>query len=260
MVMEFKSKTSWLLAFFLLTLHVAQSHTAFAKTEDRFHRVSQKIHQLYQPVFSRNGHQLSIKARWQSARKNAFATRDMEDHPIIVVHGGMLRHPLLDSDALAAVLCHELGHFLGGTPKARRGNSQRRSWSSVEGQADYYAATHCLKEIFNNDAENQKKMRSFDPEIRQTAKQRCGDDAQCIRIAVAGLKLTRLFAEVKFRPEPHLHLHDSHQVQETLMHHPSPQCRLDTFVAGARCQENEGVCSEKNGQEQAARPRCWFAP
>ncbi len=68
-------------------------------------------------------------------------------------------HKYLTTDGLAMVACHEIGHFLGGEPKKLRGRSNKKSWSSAEGQADYYAA-RCLEVYFSKGSETENREES----------------------------------------------------------------------------------------------------
>lgn len=50
---------------------------------------------------------------------------------------------------------------------------------------------------------------------------------------------------------------------QTSYAHPSPQCRLDTLIAGALCPkqgERQSACTRSEGYSVEARPRCWFHP
>lgn len=44
------------------------------------------------------------------------------------------------------MLCHELGHHLGGAPF-----KPDISWMSTEGQADYFSGSTCLKKIWRDE-------------------------------------------------------------------------------------------------------------
>src|SRR5690606_4595293 len=109
----------------------------------------------YNKELNANGKKLIINLDWADKNINAYASLDMEDNPIINITGGMLTHPEMTSDAIGLIICHELGHFYGGSPKKLRGRSTKRSWSSAEGQADYFATAHCMKKLLplipNND-------------------------------------------------------------------------------------------------------------
>ncbi len=206
--------------------------------------------------------QLVIQLKWESDRVNAHATRDDQGNMLVTVDGGMLRHQLMTEETFMAVLCHELGHHLGGAPRQFRGNTQFRGWSSAEGQADFYAASKCLPALWSN-----QNVEKSGPEWDK-ALELCKGDRVCARVGLAGFALAQLFASE--RPDSG-HLELGHQTQfpvfTTVYGHSTPQCRAETFLAGARCADDkdtpfdpqnpfQGDCSEAGG----GRPACWFAP
>lgn len=205
---------------------------------DRFSRSLSSV------VKSERGKKLLINLEWENERVNAHCTLDDYDNPVINILGGMIRHPEMTRDGLLLILCHELGHYMGGEPKKFRGRSTLRSWASVEGQADYFATSTCLPLIFNDQLET-KAIYSEDEEKVENAEKRCSSN-ECVRASLAGLAVARLFASLKTGIEtPTLAKEDRYQSPVTLQTHPNPQCRLDTFVAGASSEE---------------RPLCWFNP
>jgi hypothetical protein len=122
-----------------------------------------------------------------------------ESEIIIDVMGGMISHPRMTGNVLRLLLCHEIGHLLGGPPlKSRNG------WSSTEGQSDYYSARECVR------------MFSFNEET----------------FFESALSLTTIYAEVTRETSPRLDSCEQKQVTRTNYGYPSVQCRLDTLVAG----------------------------
>ncbi len=221
------------------------------------------------------GKELIINLDWENPKVNASATLDDHDNPVIILFGGMVRHPDLSPDGLYTILCHELGHHLGGAPKKFRGYSEKRSWSSAEGQSDYYAATKCLPFIFHQSISSPKMDELADTKELSAAEVSCGNDVTCSRILLAGYSVAKVFASLKtYLDEPSLAVKDERVVWETDMNHPKPQCRLDTIKSGALCSVSPnlpfdlldpsiGSCfsykSDREG-EPGARPRCWFYP
>lgn len=117
----------------------------------------------------------------------------------IVVWGGMIAHSKMTASIFYLLLCHELGHFLGGPPlKSRNG------WSSTEGQSDYYSTASCIKEM--------------------------GLDERQFIDAVLGL--TAIYAEVTRQTAPRLDTCDNTVSTRTNYGYPTIQCRLDTLIAG----------------------------
>jgi hypothetical protein len=213
------------------------------------------------------GKKLIIEHDWDNDRVNAHATRDSQNNPIIRINGGLARHPEMTRDALSAILCHELGHQFGGAPKQRRGQTDLRSWSSAEGQADYYATTKCLPILFSQGESSRKVTTIVDNKTQLHLQQVC-DDETCQRAALAALQMARVFASLRLGiPEPTLVSTDPTQVYETNLGHPQPQCRLDTMIAGLFCLrarekhfDDEDALAGACMDEPGGRPACWFHP
>ena len=117
----------------------------------------------------------------------------------IAVMGGMLAHPSMNENSLALLLCHELGHFLGGPPLKSRGG-----WSSTEGQADYFSGSTCVRLIGMEEAD----------------------------FLDGAIRLTSIYAEVMGEPEPNISQCDETKVPRTNFGYPTVQCRLDSIMAG----------------------------
>ena len=133
---------------------------------------------------------------------------------------------------------------MGGAPKKFRGNSTLLSWASVEGQADYFATSQCLPAIYANNYET-KALAGGPDDKYEVASKRCAQES-CVRSSLAGLAIARVFASMREGLEwPDLSKEDTSRTSTTLQDHPKPQCRLDTYIAGANSEE---------------RPMCWFAP
>lgn len=143
-------------------------------------------------------HPLTVVFEHEDPRVNAELTKN-EDELTIRVWGGMLHHRLMTEQTLLLLLCHEMGHFLGGPPTKARGG-----WSSTEGQADYYSSFQCAREV------GLDEVSFYD----------------------SALNLTRIYASVTFSPDPFLDRCDPAVVTRTNFGYPSVQCRLDTLLAG----------------------------
>lgn len=235
-------------------------------TQEEFNQLIDSAQSVLEPEVKKQlGKKLIFDKRWADPTVDAFATRDDNNNAVVVMNGGLARHPQMSKDAFLLLICHEVGHHLGGAPKILRGNSGLRGWSSAEGQADYYATSKCLPLFFKAAADS----KAFDPEIDpanyKIALSKCQDDS-CARIALAGLATSKVFASlVSGMPEPKLTTNDSTKVSKTIYNHPNPQCRLDTYMSGARCDQGletpfdsidakVGACLKEVG----ARPMCWF--
>ncbi len=172
----------------------------------------------------------------------------------ITLEKGLIDAPEMTSDAAALIICHELGHALGGDPvkKTKTFNNQGEeitdyNWASAEGQSDYYATSVCMKKYFEGDYNTDYL---WGKEIPNIILNRCSqsytdeeDVAICIRTALAIPTVT----EVINRNNEAISLltPDLTESETTLLSYPALQCRMDTYFNGALGLE---------------RPRCWYKP
>lgn len=242
-------------------------------SEEQFNAVIDKIEAIYMPIVSEMGGKLKINRKWDNGTVNANATR--MGGWIVNMYGGLARHETITEDGFALVLCHELGHHLGGAPKVA-GMLGLNRWASNEGQADYYATLKCLRKAFLND-NNTKVLKSF-KNIPAYLTKSCSeawtnkaDREICIRNGMAGVSVAGLFAALRNQPEGKFETPDPRVVTKTDDAHPAHQCRLDTYFQGALCemtlneevsQKNEiaGTCNLSTGHKVGLRPLCWFKP
>lgn len=206
-------------------------------------------------------HKIIFKVSEQSSI-NAYATIDNDDIPTVVIPKKLFSHPLIDIDGISLLICHEIGHFYGGAPKQYRGNSKKKSWSSAEGQADFYSTSICLKKLLPQN--NPKFDIDKYPNIKIELSQIC-QNQNCFRIGLASYKISKIYAEIKFwNRELSVLKKDSSKVFQILRGHPNPQCRLDTLIAGLLCQEIRDLSQSEElfltcTEEQYKQPSCWFS-
>lgn len=271
--------------FLLLVLFANNAFSSFPENHLRFspfdksnngisHYTYQELQNLVLTAFEgtikeKFGKVLTFEDAWDNEKVNAYCTRDLNDNPVIKIMGGMARHPELTKDAFLLIVCHELGHYMGGAPKALRGNSGKLSWSSTEGQADYFATAKCLPKIFKNQKENREIIKSVPGKNLRKAQKKCGkEDAQCIRVAMAALSASKVFHSLReFEDYPDLENLDQSVAYVMDYGHPSPQCRLDTFLNGINCKDKLEVMFDNTdpkigacNSERADRPKCWYRP
>lgn len=220
-------------------------------------------------LFEKTHKTLSIQTDKETTKTKVYTTRDAENNPIIVISENIINHEDITPDGIDFILCHELGHHLGGAPKKQRGATGKIDWSSVEGQADYFASVKCLPLYYSSETKKNKKpdtlfYSQYSKEDVDTVRPLCRDST-CERIILAGLSFSRFYSTFRDdwkKPVPGIKT--AYKVEETLSKHPRPQCRLETVVAGTSCQNvydfdpqdvRVGACMEAPGK----RPACWFA-
>jgi hypothetical protein len=233
-----------------------------------YNAVIDKVEAVYAPITAALGGKLEIDRKWSDPIVNSYAWR-LSGVWHVDILGGLARYPGLTPDSLALVVCHELGHHLGGAPRFWG------VWAAVEGEADYFAAFKCMKMVFDQDEA------PVDPTVPATVTQKCRETYAasnevrvCERTAMAGLALGDLLAVLGRGALPHFDTPDLSKVSRTEWWHPIAQCRLDTYVAGAFCATDPSVkmggpdgndptisaCSMEKGDTIGFRPLCWYKP
>jgi len=240
--------------------------------EAKFNEVIDKVVDVYAPIVSSEGGTLRVERNWDDGTVNAYAHRRGGTWNI-AMFGGLARHETITEDGFALVVCHEIGHHIGGAPKKGGWFS---TWATNEGQADYFATLKCLRKTFRNE-DNKAIVAKLDvPEVvvNKCAAQFSNEEDQliCQRGAMAGMSTAKLFQALRRQTTPPaFDTPDANVVDKTNHNHPETQCRLDTYYMGAVCDvidndsvdqddESEGVCYRASGHENGVRPLCWFKP
>lgn len=250
-------------------------------TEQEFIEIIERVETYYAPIVASHGGTLNIAKRWSDSTVNAYAQRSGKTWNVSMF-GGLARRPEVTPDGFMLVVCHELGHHLGGFPFSR-------GWAANEGQSDFFATQACAKNIWGLDTATNATFRDS---VHPTAKASCdavysetADQDLCYRTAMAGESLARLLGALGRSNDVSFDTPDTSEVARTNHAHPQAQCRLDTYMNGALCgvsfdeniipgvkhggwfgnkkkAEQESLlysCSQFK-QEHALnqRPKCWF--
>jgi hypothetical protein len=220
-------------------LYISETNGLAAVGKASFKDAIQKVLNAYSGEVAARGAILQINDLWSDGTVNAQAYQERRNgqlYYMIDAFGGLARHPKMTKNAFIAVLCHELGHHIGGAPK------YRADWASNEGQSDYFATLRCMKKLG-------------------------------ISSSAPALALSATLADLGGERSPSRSRRDSSKVSRTDDSHPSAQCRLDTMDAGRSCRARgslsstdpkPGTCFNYDGADNPVgggnRPRCWFAP
>ena len=239
--------------------------------EAQFNAVIDEVKAIYEPIIINNGDKMVINRKWEDGTVNASAQR-IGKKVIINMFGGLARHNLITRDGFAIVMCHELGHHLGGAPKI---GGWMNKWASNEGQSDYFATLKCFRKVYFNDNNLEKVSKmDIDPvvEAKCNAQWTNADEAAlCKRSAMAAKSTADLLASLRRSDAPKFDTPDANVVSRTNNRHPAAQCRLDTYFAGSLCDKdmNEdvsqddpiiGTCSRTDGYQTGLRSLCWYKP
>ncbi len=253
-------------------------------TEAQFNSAIDRVEAIYAPIISNLGAKLDIQRKWTDGTVNAYASQSGKTWSV-AMFGGLARHETITEDGMSLVVCHELGHHIGGAPKKGGSTSggwwggssgNASSWASNEGQADYFATLKCLRKVFLNDnnasiVAAMEIPKALTDACKKTTKGDKEDTALCIRTSMAGKSVSDLFSALSNLPMTKFDTPDSKVVSTTDDNHPKAQCRLDTYFQGSLCdvsmnedvsqsEEVKGTCHPSQGYKIGTRPLCWFKP
>jgi hypothetical protein len=253
--------------------------------EQQFNNAIERVEKVYESIVSSQGGKLSIDRNWSDGTVNAYASQSGKTWKV-AMFGGLARHETITEDGMSLVVCHEIGHHIGGAPK--KGGSPSTgggwwggstgglsSWASNEGQSDYFAVLKCLRKTFLND-DNAAIVATLNPPkslVDACAKtyKNADESALCVRTGMAGKSVSDLFSVLSKLPATDFTTPDAKVVARTDDNHPKAQCRLDTYFQGSICDVNmnedvsntdevKGTCHSSLGNSTGVRPLCWFKP
>lgn len=253
-------------------------------TEAEFNERAEKIRQVYTPVMKSFKGKFKLNANWKNDKLNARATQFFGTW-IVEFTGGVARHPELTGDGMSLIICHEIGHHLGGFP-FDGGSMITGNWAAVEGQSDYYSTHVCARKLWTSEKEINQ---TFALSVTQPVKDKCDALFQdqdernlCYRIGMGSLSVSKTMAAIMGKPAPQIETPDTTVRETTLLSHPKIQCRLDTLFQGSICAapydyqvipgksqrhkesleaEKESAansCSQLARFTEGLRPACWF--
>lgn len=248
----------------------ADDKAANSMTEERFNQIIDRVEAVYKPIVKAKGGNLVVQRNWTDGTVNAYASRSGSTWNV-AMFGGLARHQYVTDDGFMMVVCHELGHHIGGAPKKGGWGS---AWASNEGQSDYFATLKCMRQILEKD-DNETIVASMT--IDAVASQKCesqyksvNEIALCKRLAMGGKSLAMLLGDLGGNSNVNFNTPDTKVVKTTDHNHPQAQCRLDTYFQGALCDKSlsedvsdsdatKGVCIQRD-VKVGTRPLCWYKP
>ncbi len=175
----------------------------------------------------------------------------------IGVGADLHRNPNITPDAYLAMLCHEVGHLLGGKPYSANTLKPSPQWvsntpSSSEGQSDYFSSLACMKKVFAETTPATVADFAVTPKIKNLCERQYPkllDQNICKRSINAGYDLMLYISSIytSFGPvtdflKLEMDASEGRGLSAKGMY-PSLQCRFDTIVAGALNRK---------------QPDCWF--
>lgn len=243
-------------------------------TKAEFDESIERVKAVYTPIFKdQYGATLLVENNWEDSTVNAYASQSGKVWKV-AMFGGLARAPQTTRDGFEAVICHEIGHHIGGAVKYPGGNA----WASSEGQSDYFATSKCLKKVFAADLA--KTLEVFNStnltKGEEHAKAQCesvykseSEQAICFRSALAGQSLAKLLGSLGGNDKVDFLTPDPKVVKKTVHSHPQGQCRMDTYFQGSLCDKADlifpddkdvsvGFCTKKESYSVGLRPACWY--
>ena len=222
-------------------------------TEEMFEGIIDHAVSFYEPEMKAQGGRLTVVKNWDSSEVNAGAKRGTwsdKNAWLLMFYGGLARRPEITPDGFALVVCHEIGHLLGGAPY------YPGEVESNEGQSDYFATLKCARKIWADGVVRfpAKSNYSLPQQVTMsctTAFRNAKLVRTCTRSNRAAVGLARLLGRLIAEGTdseyiaPSFLTPDKSVVEQTDHGHPAAQCRLDTMYAGSLGR---------------ARPRCWYNP
>lgn len=187
-----------------------------------FYTIPAQIISLFTLEIKKTGFPVLLDAQWDSPYFGAGVSFYNDQYRLMIL-GGTTRIKGMSLDAYAAIVCHEIGHIIGGTPHQTISGAE---WSSSEGQSDFFAANVCLPRYFKFKGEELKnisaKVEKSGFEMMWSLKDFDSNSS------AQGKKIIR-------------HLDKLPAASQTIINqYPSLQCRYENF------------------RNPSKRPSCWF--
>lgn len=216
-------------------------------TEQQFLTTIHEIHALYFPMSQDLGRPMEIFHDWKMPYFSAWAS-NLDQVFKINFWGGFARLPSMSIETWEFVVCHEVGHIVGGEPME---DNKLLNDFSAEGQSDYFAITECLPHYYRTFARTQfdrSRSTKFELETCNKRYKNTIDQNICLKTLKAGRDFSHILRESGHTDDPTSYHTPAPHTDETIdSSYPSPQCRLDSFLTGALCLDKECV-----------RDGCWY--
>ncbi len=236
-----------------LTCYAQINQKVFDQTTTEF------LNRLIVPINNQYKLNIDLKTKWESDYINATMIQT-DNQNTIMAFGGFARQAGVTPEVFSLLLCHELGHIMGGFPL------KRILHASVEGQADLYATLMCLK-ILWLEKKNIQLHGEFIKLLPHSLYLACMNSFQsaqeqiiCLKSIETSLKFVKIASNLIYDKDPLLSLNrrSLSRAYQTLEHHPPLQCRLDTLVLGSITSIPLSFEVLSEDYFSITRPSCWY--
>ncbi len=256
----------FLLAFLLFS-HLSQASIDKAD----YLQLTRTLETTYAEQIRSLGGKLKFTLKESTDSPNAFAAKRVDGTWEVTVVETLLSLKEQTKSTLGIILCHEIGHFLGGEPyvvgiqltPAVRSRAPKKM--SCEGQADYFATSDCIKNLGQKlpdlFSDNQGLL---NPSMAEECNQNYEDQEkknQCLETLVASHQTVLVYQKMLQAMNVLSGFFgriENERSDRTLNHvgeYPSLDCRYQTFINGTLC---SGLSENECNDAKWARPACWF--
>jgi hypothetical protein len=158
----------------------------------------------------------------------------------------------VDEDTYLGIICHELGHHMGGST----GSKPEKIGISSEGQADHFSSHICLERVLED------KPISIETEDDQYFYNRCleshhnlADARKCYRIGKVGQNISLWGRNISSLKKDQISFRKvlntgAEDLSDTVANHPGPSCTTAIFATGGLCSSRDRASCKRHG--------CWY--
>lgn len=257
--------------YILIALFLFSQKSFASVSKDDYLTLTNALSSIYGKKIEASNNTLKFTLKNSDQAPNAYASKSSEGLWEVTVISSLLALKEQTTASLGIILCHEVGHFLGGEPyvvgiqltPAVRSRAPKKM--SCEGQADYFATSECMKALALKVPELFKGNEGL---LNPMVNQYCAesylenkDISLCQETLIASYQATLVYQKIMDGlnvPASFLGKIDNESTDRTLNNvgeYPSLDCRYETFIKGTLCSSlNGNVCNDLKW----SRPACWF--
>lgn len=256
---------------FYLLLFVGQIANASVDKFD-YLKVINALNSIYAEKIADQGGHLKFVLSETPGAPNAYAAKKAEGSWEITVISSFLSLSHQTVPTLGIILCHEVGHFLGGKPYVvgKQLTAAVRAWApkkmSVEGQADYFATSECIKNLAKKIPDlfiNNKGLLNI-PSTQECHRSYTSEQEikLCNDILTATHQTILVYQQILEQLNipsiffSRIENATSERTLDLVGEYPELDCRYETFIKGTLCSSlNVNECDDLKW----GRPACWFS-
>lgn len=234
-------------------------------------KITNALNSIYSEKIAAQGGRLKFILSETDSAPNAYAAKKGDGNWEVTVISSFLSLSHQSVPSLGIILCHEIGHFLGGKPYVvgQQMTAAVRAWApkkmSAEGQADYFATSECIKKLASKIPDlfvNNKGLLNL-PSAQECQRSYTSDKEikLCNEILTASHQTILVYQQIMDQlnvPSSFFAKIENAASERTLDlvgEYPELDCRYETFIKGTLCSSlNVNECDDLKW----GRPACWF--